>query len=270
MSHVQAEGLDPEKMPLSCRRKLLLTFWLTHLPALGVVLCCITGHGLAAAVIFCTVFALISLGTVWPRSALFGPLVTSFHSPDAVCLTLDDGPDPVTTPQVLRILAEQDAKAVFFLIGKKAARHPELVQQIQAAGHEIGNHSQTHPAAWFWALPPWSMWREVAQCQQTLRRITGQQPQWFRPPVGHHNVFLAAILRTLGLRMMIWNARGYDAVARTTDVVMERLKPGLNPGAILLLHESTPIAAEVLTAVLAELKARGLKAQLPSKVDITG
>src|SRR5690348_16641249 len=82
----------------------------------------------------------------------WGPVVTRFETPRReVWLTIDDGPDPVHTSQLLALLREFNAKATFFVIGKRAAQFPELLTAIRDAGHEVANHTATHPSASFWA-----------------------------------------------------------------------------------------------------------------------
>lgn len=254
-------------MPPQCQRESLRAFVLSLFPAIGVVIALLTGHAVAAAMLFGITFTVIGIGSVTPRCTWFGPLISRLPpGTKSVCLTLDDGPDPKTTPALLNLLDESQAKAVFFLIGERAQSHPDLVREIARRGHLIGNHSQTHPAACFWMLRPWQLWREVAICQQTLHSILGQAPVWFRPPVGHHNLFLASILRTLGLRMMIWNCRGFDGVERDVSLVIKRIKNSLHPGAIILLHDATPVCVEVLRQTMQALSEQRLMTCLPKEL----
>ena len=251
-------------MPPTCQRESLRAFVLSLLPAIGVVVALALGHFSLAGFIFGTTFVIIGIGAVIPRCSLFGPMITQLPAgTPGVCLTIDDGPDPRTTPAVLDLLDEFEAKAVFFLLGDRAARHPELVREIARRGHVIGNHSQTHPAGKFWMLRPWELWAEVASCQETLRGILGQAPVWFRPPVGHHNLFLAAILRTLGLKMMIWNCRGFDGVKRDVSSILRSIERRLRPAAIILLHEARPVSEEVLRGTLERVARGGLSTVLP-------
>jgi peptidoglycan/xylan/chitin deacetylase (PgdA/CDA1 family) len=83
-----------------------------------------------------------------------------------------------------------------------------------------------------------------------LEDITGVKPRWFRAPVGHRNFFTHPIATALGMQVMAWNRRGYDAVETDASKVLARILPGLAPGDIVLMHEGTPIAAEVLEGVL--------------------
>jgi peptidoglycan/xylan/chitin deacetylase (PgdA/CDA1 family) len=251
-------------MPPSCRREGAVVFLLSLLPASGVIAALMLGHPVVAALIFGITFSVIGVGSVVPRCRWFGAHVSRL--PDGVrgvCLTIDDGPDPQTTPVLLDILDEHQAKALFFVIGSKALRHPELVCEMERRGHAVGNHSQTHPAACFWALPPWQLWHELAGCQQSLQSILGRAPLWFRPPVGHHNFFLLPVLRALGLTMMIWNCRGFDGVKRDPGRILKALGNGLAPGSIVLLHDATPVCVEVLRGTLELIRSHGLVVEPP-------
>lgn len=262
-----APPLEIPAMPARCRRESLLALVISLLPVLGVLSAWGAGRPGLAMLIFGVTFMIIAVGTVLPRCALFGPLVTRLPVEAAeareVCLTIDDGPDPATTPVLLDLLDKHEARAVFFLIGDRARQHPELVAEIARRGHEIGNHSQTHPAGLFWLLRPWQLWREVAGCQETLRGLLGRAPVWFRPPVGHHNLFLAPILRALGLRMMIWNCRGFDGVEREISTILHHIERGLRPGAIILLHEGRSVSHVVLSATLEMVARKGFLIVLP-------
>jgi peptidoglycan/xylan/chitin deacetylase (PgdA/CDA1 family) len=173
---------------------------------------------------------------------------------NSVLITIDDGPDAHDTPLLLDLLDRHGAKAVFFMIGEKAAAHPDLVREVIARGHEIGNHTMTHPQATFWCAGPWRTRREISACQQVITDITGVKPRWFRAPVGHRNFFTHPIATALGMKVMAWNRRGFDAVETDASKVLARILPGLGPGDIVLLHEGTPIAAEVLQAVIENIE----------------
>ncbi len=184
-----------------------------------------------------------------PYSQILGPVyqTTDFEVP---LITIDDGPDPHDTPILLDLLDRYQTNAIFFMIGDKARAHPELAREVIRRGHEIGNHSLTHPQSSFWCAGPWRTRREIAGCQQIIEEVTGTKPRWFRAPVGHRNAFTHPVAAALGLRVMAWNRRGFDAVGKDAEKVLARILPHLSPGDIVLLHESTPIAAEVLGGVL--------------------
>lgn len=263
----------PPDQPADCRRENAWRFVASLLPATSVVALALAGLWLWAAVIFWTTFAVISLGTIVPRSRLFGPHISRLSEHQArqnhVWITLDDGPDPATTPALLELLDQHQAKAGFFLIGKKAAAHPGLVREIARRGHLIGNHSLTHPAGSFWRLRPTRMWEEIAGCQRTLTEILGTSPIWFRPPVGHHNLFLFAPLRALRLTMAIWNCRGFDGIEKRVPVILNLIAGGLKPGAIVLLHDGTSTCIPVLEGTLRLIAERGLQAALPESLHLT-
>ncbi len=171
-----------------------------------------------------------------------------------ILITIDDGPDPHDTPLLLDLLDRHQVKAIFFMIGEKVRAHPELAREVIRRGHEIGNHTLTHPAGSFWCAGPWRTRREIAGCQQIIQEITGSKPRWFRAPVGHRNWFTHPIASSLGLQVMAWNRRGFDAVEKNAGNVLARILPDLTQSDIVLLHEATPIAAEVVGGVLESLK----------------
>src|SRR5690606_26220839 len=140
-----------------------------------------------------------------------------------------------------------------------------LVRGIAARGHGIGNHSQGHPQAWFWALGPAKMRREIAQCQEVLRAITGRAPRWFRAVVGHANPFVSAPLRECGLARVAWDARAFDAVRGDPVAVVAKLERELAPGAIVLLHEGARHGRNVETIglLLQRMQALGDATVLP-------
>lgn len=195
----------------------------------------------------------IAAGFCWavlnPYCQWLGPVRCTTDERE-ILITIDDGPDPHDTPLLLDLLDRHHVKAIFFMIGEKVRAHPELAREVVRRGHEIGNHTLTHPAGSFWCAGPWRTHREIASCQQVIGEIIGIRPRWFRAPVGHRNWFTHPIVSLLGLEVMAWNRRGFDAVANDSAKVLARILPDLTTGDIVLLHEATPIAAEVLGGVL--------------------
>jgi peptidoglycan/xylan/chitin deacetylase (PgdA/CDA1 family) len=208
-------------------------------------------------------------GTLWPHSRLFGPVLNRLPTEARVVwLTIDDGPSD-DTPALLDLLDAHGAKATFFLVGKRAARRPELVRAIAQRGHGVGNHSATHPAHWFWALGPRRMAREIAQGQRILADLLANNgvapPRWFRAVVGMSNPFVHAPLRAHGLARVGWSARGYDAVRSDPARVVARIERGLAPGAIVLLHEGAAHGrnVETIALLLQRLDALGYRCVSP-------
>jgi peptidoglycan/xylan/chitin deacetylase (PgdA/CDA1 family) len=203
-----------------------------------------------------------------PQGRLFGPVVTSFATDRReVWLTLDDGPDPATTPAVLELLARHGARATFFLIGGHLARCPELARQIDRAGHAMGNHTFRHRGLSFWCAGPHRIAREIDRCAEAARQAGVALAPWFRPPVGMKNPFLQAQLAPRGLALVLWNARGFDGTGRDARAALARIVPQIRPGAILLAHEGGRNAAsrlEFVTLLLEHLTREGYACILPS------
>lgn len=206
---------------------------------------------------------------LWPRSHWLGPnwtrLPTAAATRNEIALTIDDGPDPIVTPQVLDILDRYAAKATFFCIGRNAADYPDLCRDIVRRGHAVENHSQHHRHH-FSLMGPSAIARELQAAQETLSTVCGQRPLFFRAPAGLRNPFLDRVLYRLGLRLATWSVRGFDTRVSDADRVKKTLLRGLQAGAILLLHDGNaartaggvPVILEVLPALLQAATARRL------------
>lgn len=210
-------------------------------------------------------------GVLWPRSALYSPVLCRLPLAPGdrrVWLTIDDGPSPETRA-LLDLLDAHGAKATFFLVGERARARPDDVREIARRGHGIGNHSASHPQAWFWALGPARMAREVADTQAVLAGLGGAPPRWFRAVVGMANPFVSAPLKAHGLARVAWSARGFDGVGTAPARTVARIEPDLSPGAIVLLHEGGAAArsVETLALLLQRMRVLGYGTVLPDAVD---
>ena len=181
-----------------------------------------------------------------------------------VALTFDDGPSPEHTPRVLELLAKAGVRATFFVIGRKAAAHPELVRAIAAGGHAIGVHSHDHDRLFSMRRPAYVR-ADLEKAVRTLEEITGERPTLFRPPIGHTNAIIAKEARALELEMVGWSVRALDGVGGAKpERVAERVVGGLRDGAVVLLHDAaerddrTPASVAALPRVLEVMDARGL------------
>ncbi len=184
---------------------------------------------LALAVLFLS-HMLILFPTLVANCQWWGPVVTQFETPRReVWLTIDDGPDPVHTPRMLELLQQFEAKATFFVIGERAAKFPEELAAIRAAGHEIANHTASHPSATFWCLPPSRITQEIDRC--------GISSRYFRTPAGLKNFFVHPALQRRQMELVGWTVRGLDTVSKEAKAVAERILRATKPGAIILLHE---------------------------------
>jgi peptidoglycan/xylan/chitin deacetylase (PgdA/CDA1 family) len=240
-----------------------------HLAALGLVIAMPGQWGWIVAACIVSHWVVVGVG-LWPRSRWLGPNLTRLPAAavarNEIALTIDDGPDPAVTPRVLDLLDRHSARATFFCIGNHAERYPDLCREIVRRGHAIENHSQQHRHH-FSVLGPRGLMREVQASQDTISRVSGQRPMFFRAPAGLRNLFLEPVLARLGLKLASWSARGFDTRIGDAGRVEERLLRGLQAGAILLLHDGhaartasgEPVILEVLPAVLASAAASGLR-----------
>jgi peptidoglycan/xylan/chitin deacetylase (PgdA/CDA1 family) len=215
--------------------------------------------------------AVLTIVGMWPRSTLLGPnwirLPAAAIARGEIAITIDDGPDPEVTPRVLDILDAHNAVASFFCIGEQAIRHPELCREIVRRGHAIENHGQNH-LRHFAFLGPWRMKAEVQAAQDTLTRITGIKPLFFRATAGLRTPFLDPILAGLDLHLATWTRRAFDTRNGNADQVADKLLTKLGGGDILLLHDGNAAHApsgeavilEVLPRVLDAVKCAGLRA----------
>ena len=215
--------------------------------------------------------ALITGTGLWPRSTWLGSNLRRLPDASAarreVSITIDDGPDPAVTPAVLDMLDALGARATFFCIAQRAARHAALCRQIVERGHSVQNHSDRHSHT-FSLLGPRATEREVARAQDTLAQITGQAPRYFRAPAGLRNPFLDPVLHRLGLQLVSWTRRGYDAVRTDPGPVLARLTHRLAAGDIVLLHDGgaartstgRPVLLDVLPPLVQAMKALELHA----------
>ncbi len=211
-------------------------------------------------------FALLLTGVFVLRLRMFADAIVRGPS-DAtgVVLTFDDGPDPVHTREVLDALDVHQAKATFFVIGKKAELHRDVVEEIVRRGHEVGVHGFAHDR--FFSLRGSKRVRaDLERAIRVLEVITGKTPLLFRPPIGHTNPTIARIADQLDLTMVGWSVRARDGLARTkSDDVLARISRGLEDGAIVLLHDAPengtrkPAGVTALPAILERIAAKNLR-----------
>jgi peptidoglycan/xylan/chitin deacetylase (PgdA/CDA1 family) len=168
---------------------------------------------------------------------LFGTIVSRVETDrKLVALTLDDGPTPGYTERALAVLREKRVHATFYLEGKHADRHPELVRAIAADGHEIGNHSYSHMRMVF--LPYGEVKREVEGAEAALRRAGYTAPLTFRPPYGKKLGALPYYLHSRGIVTVTWDVEPETdpAVGADAQRIVRQVAERVRPGSIILLH----------------------------------
>ena len=182
-----------------------------------------------------------------------------------VALSFDDGPNDPCTRQLLAILAKENVHATFMLIGLNAAKHPDIVQEMVAAGHAIGNHSLSHPR--FDQSTPAVIREEITQADAILEKLTGKKPVLMRPPFGLYGPDYFEICRDTGHVVGGWSASASDWNPHTPQEIAGALLDQLTPGAIFLLHDGKEtndgphrVASVQATALLIpQVKARGYR-----------
>ncbi len=177
------------------------------------------------------------LAAIGPVRRLLFPRLAGYGSAGHVALTLDDGPDPRSTPRFLDLLSRRDIRATFFLLGSMAVAAPGLAGEIAAAGHEIGVHGWDH--RYLTVRSPQAAHRDMARARDTIADITGHAPAFFRPPYGVLSGGALVAARRLGLRPLLWTCWGREwAPGATPDSVYSTLMAGLSGGGTVLLHDS--------------------------------
>jgi peptidoglycan/xylan/chitin deacetylase (PgdA/CDA1 family) len=175
-----------------------------------------------------------------PGSQLYGRTLTHGSDPTQMALTYDDGPNDPHTLRLLDVLAKHNARATFFLIGKYVRQRPEIARAIQAAGHEIGNHTYSHPNLIF--LSSARLRQELEDCRKTLEDALGQKTQLFRPPFGGKRPNVLRTARAMGLQPIMWSVTAYDWSAKSPESIIEKVTTQVDSrrkpqGEIILLHD---------------------------------
>ncbi len=185
-------------------------------------------------------FILLCAGApFFPGYGFFLPVVSrGTTSRKAVALTFDDGPDPVSTPDLLRLLARHQVYATFFVNGTKAEQFPDMIREILNQGHTIGNHTHTHDNLIMFKSSR-ALKREIETAQQVLKRF-GIAPLAFRPPVGVTNPKLRGVLEELGMYTLNFSCRAGDRGNRNIRRLARRILARVHSDAIIALHDVRP------------------------------
>ena len=173
-----------------------------------------------------------------------------------VALTFDDGPHPELTPKLLDILRQNGVRATFYVIGRNVETYPDIARRIVLEGHEIANHSWSHPR--LTALGAARLKSELTDTTDVIQRITGRRPTNMRPPYGAINDSVRqSILRDHGMDVIMWSVDPLDWKRPGAAVVRRRLVEGATPGGILLAHDIHPGTIEAIPGTISDLKAKG-------------
>jgi peptidoglycan-N-acetylglucosamine deacetylase len=159
--------------------------------------------------------------------------VVGVHTHERVAaLTFDDGPDPASTPHLLDILGRHGARATFFMVGRSAQRHPDILSRAVRYGHAIGNHTWDHAA-----VPLVGVREGREQIRACERALAPHGCRLFRPPYGFQNPSSYMVARALGYTVVGWSGTAHDWLDHPTEALLDRLVRALHPGCVILLHD---------------------------------
>jgi peptidoglycan/xylan/chitin deacetylase (PgdA/CDA1 family) len=180
----------------------------------------------------------------------------------SVALTFDDGPSE-DTERILEVLRAYDLKATFFMLGRQVELFPETVRRVVADGHEIGNHSYSHPIYLFRSRGATRL--QLERAQTVISAIAGKQPRLARPPCGVRTPAYFAAAEALGLRTVQWDVAGFDWKERTSAEIANSVLREASAGSIILLHDADSAlkrdrkaTVAALPTIIEGLQARGL------------
>ena len=175
-----------------------------------------------------------------------------------IAMTFDDGPRPGTTTQLLDILKQRNIKATFFMIGQNVVAHPEIARRVLAEGHEIGNHTWTHPQ--LSKLSNQQVTEELTKTQEAIKNACGFTPTLMRPPYGALTKPQREwIEKQFGLNVIFWSVDTNDWRRPGASVISQRVIKGAQPGAIILQHDIHQQTVDAMPAALDALLAKGYK-----------
>ena len=175
-----------------------------------------------------------------------------------IAMTFDDGPSATLTPKLLDLLAARHIKATFFVIGENVAEHPEIVERAAREGHEIGNHSWSHPN--FGKMSEESVRSQLRRTDDAIKNATGKRPTLMRPPYGSiTNREKHWIHDEFGYQIILWDVDPYDWRRPGPAVVRNRILKETQSGSIVLSHDIHPGTIEAMPSTFDALEAKGFK-----------
>lgn len=169
-----------------------------------------------------------------------------------IALTFDDGPSAETTPKVLDILKKYNIKATFFVMGQHVEGNEAILKRMAAEGHEIANHSWSHPN--LTKLSPEQIRQEIEQTQSAIENVTGKRPTMLRPPYGSIN---QTVMDTVKLPSIYWSVDSLDWKSRNPQAILTEIKTNTSPGSIILMHDIHQPTVDSLESVIQYLQSQG-------------
>lgn len=184
------------------------------------------------------------------------PIYSVARDDNLVSITLDGTWGADYTEDILAILRENDIKITFFFAGYWLEKYPEIVKKIASEGHEIGNHSYTHPH--FNQLSNEEIEKELESTSDLIEDLIGKRPRFFRPPFGEYNNNVIKTINDLDYQIIQWSIDSLDWMEPGVDKILERVLKA-ESGDIILMHNNAPETPEALKTIIPDLKKRGYK-----------
>lgn len=196
------------------------------------------------------------------------PVYSVARDDDVISISFDASWGGSQTLEILDILDKYDVKTTFFLVGIWVDKYPELVKEIAARGHEIGNHSATHPH--MTQISPEKMREELRIMSDKVETITGVRPTLFRPPYGDYNDQVVTTCRQAGYEVVQWSVDSLDWKNRGVEDIVKKCTQKIASGDIVLFHNDAQYTPQALPRVLDYYKAQGLKIVPVSQILLQG
>jgi len=169
-----------------------------------------------------------------------------------IALTFDDGPDPKATPKILDMLNKEGIKATFFVVGKMVEKYPGLLERIWKEGHDVGNHTYSHPD--LTKLSKEDILEELDKTRLLVKKITGKETYLFRPPGGRYDNKVIVTTTLSGYKMILWTDYPGDYGCPSSKLIYQRTVSGAEDEGIILLHNGLDATLEALPKIISELK----------------
>ena len=176
---------------------------------------------------------------------------------DRVAISFDAAWGNEETAQLLDILDEQDVKATFFLVGDWVDKYPDDVKEIARRGHDIGNHSDTHPHMPQLGADEAS--REITLCNEKIEALTGSAPTLFRPPYGDYNNDVVKAVKSLGMYCIQWDVDSLDWKDPSPEQMTKTVLDKVRDGSIVLMHNGAKNTPAALPAIIKGIKDKGFE-----------
>lgn len=185
-----------------------------------------------------------------------------YGSDKMVALTFDDGPNG-NTDTLLDILEDKDVTATFFVVGRMVEKYPQLLEEIFNRGHEISNHTYSHPNLIM--LSPREVMYELDKTRGLISEVIGKDPHFFRPPGGKYNQRILKIAEAAGYTMVMWDINTNDLTSAPEKIYREIVNQA-EDGDIVLLHNGTTNTIEIIGKVIDELRRKGFEFATVSEI----